>query len=164
MCSFKKLYYEHTWKSKHLDWQMQEVLLCYVCFVLLCCFIWTFCHRIQIGLILYTSIKRTSCKITCALKKNYWKVLLPCHFLSSSRGRTEKSVSGDQNCSRPKQRNSYSWATDLHSAKGAKFLLPKAREASSSKWWTNAWQGAVGKEKKCYQHAPSCHWHRQHVW
>lgn len=57
---------------------------------------------LQIGLILYTGIKGTSCKITCVLKKNYWKVLLPCHSPSVSRGRTETSVSWDQNCSRPK--------------------------------------------------------------
>lgn len=40
----------------------------------------------------------------CVLKKNYWNVLLPCHSPSASRGRTEKSVSWDQNCSRPKQK------------------------------------------------------------
>lgn len=101
MSSIKRLYDEHTWKSNHLDWQIQKVPFSSVS---LCCFIWIFSYWTQTGLILYTGIKETSCKSTRVLKKSYWKVLLPCRSPSASRGRTEKSVSWDQNCSRPKPR------------------------------------------------------------
>lgn len=89
--------------------------------------------------------------------------MLPCHSPSASRGRTEKSVSWDQNCSRPKQKTTT--AEQLtHTQQTEQILAAQGKGGQPPKCWTNAWQGAVGKENKCYQHAPTCHWHRQHVW
>lgn len=60
-----------------------------------------FCYWIQIGLILYASIKETSCKITCVLKRNYWKMLPPCLYLHQGEGQKNlfsgTKIAQDQN-------------------------------------------------------------------